>query len=128
MPKSHDGALDKSGDYLKHEMFSGYDCMIIVVTCKIIFLFFFFYLLYQNNPLTANFWVITQWFLFNFFFFSLLTNAGASRAPQSLEAMFVQPTEVSLSWREVACVQQNAVTITGYVVRYYATCGADRDV
>ena len=25
------------------------------------------------------------------------------------------------------CIQQNGL-ITGYVVRYYATCGADRDV
>ena len=50
-----------------------------------------------------------------------------SGAPQSLEAMFVQPTEVSLRWREVACVQQNG-PITGYVVRYYATHGASRDV
>ena len=41
--------------------------------------------------------------------------------------MFVQPTEVSLSWREVPCVQQNG-PITAYVVRYYATCGADKDV
>ena len=50
-----------------------------------------------------------------------------SGAPQSLEGMFVQPTEVSLMWRELPCVQQNG-PITGYVVRYYATCGADRDV
>ena len=50
-----------------------------------------------------------------------------SGAPQSLEAMLVQPTEVSLRWREVACVQQNG-PITSYVVRYYATCGADRHV
>ena len=41
--------------------------------------------------------------------------------------MFIQLTEVSLSWREVPCVQQNG-PVTGYVVRYYATCGADRDV
>ena len=41
--------------------------------------------------------------------------------------MFVQPTEVSLKWREVACVQQNGL-ITGYVVRYNATCGADISV
>ena len=41
--------------------------------------------------------------------------------------MFVQPTEVSLRWRELPCVQQNG-PITGYVVRFYATCGADRDV
>ena len=39
----------------------------------------------------------------------------------------MQPTEVSLRWREVPCVQQNG-PITGYVVRYYATCGADRNV
>ena len=50
-----------------------------------------------------------------------------SGAPQSLEAMFVQPNEVSLSWREVACVQQNGL-ITGYVVRYYATHDASSDV
>ena len=41
--------------------------------------------------------------------------------------MSVQPTEVSLSWREVPCIQQNG-PVTGYVVRNYATCGADRDV
>ena len=41
--------------------------------------------------------------------------------------MFVQLTEVSLSWREVHCVQQNG-PITGYVVRYYPTCGSDRNV
>ena len=35
--------------------------------------------------------------------------------------------QVSLSWREVPCIQQNG-PITGYTVRYYATCGADRDV
>ena len=50
-----------------------------------------------------------------------------SGAPQSVEAMFVQPTEVYLRWREVPCVQQNG-PITGYVVRYYATCGAARNV
>ena len=50
-----------------------------------------------------------------------------SGAPQLLEATFVQSTEVSLNWREVPCVQQNG-PITGYVVRYYATCGPDRDV
>ena len=50
-----------------------------------------------------------------------------SGAPQSLEAMFVQPTEVYLRWREVPCVQQNG-PITGYVMRYYATHGDDRDV
>ena len=41
--------------------------------------------------------------------------------------MFVQPTEVSLMWRELPCVQQNW-PITGYVVRYYTTCNTDRDV
>ena len=41
--------------------------------------------------------------------------------------MFVQPTEVSLRWRKVPCVQQNG-PITDYIVRYYATCGADRNV
>ena len=39
----------------------------------------------------------------------------------------MQPTEVFLRWREVPCVQQNGL-ITGYVVGYYATCGADRNV
>ena len=38
-------------------------------------------------------------------------------------AMFVQPTEVSIRWREVPCVQLNG-PITGYIVRYHATCGA----
>ena len=42
--------------------------------------------------------------------------------PQLLEATFVQSTEVSLSWREVPCVQN------GYIVRYYATCGSERNV
>ena len=41
--------------------------------------------------------------------------------------MFVKPTEASLWWREVPCVQQNR-PINGYVVRYYATHGADRNV
>jgi len=41
--------------------------------------------------------------------------------------MFAQPTEVFLSWRMVSCFEQNG-PITGYVVRYYVTCGADRDV
>ena len=41
--------------------------------------------------------------------------------------MFVQPTEVSLRWREVPCVQQNG-PITGYAVKYYPTCGADRGI
>ena len=39
----------------------------------------------------------------------------------------MQPTEVSLRWRELLCVQQNG-PITGYFVRYYAICGADRDM
>ena len=43
-------------------------------------------------------------------------------APQSLEAMFVQSTEVYLSWREVPCVQN------GYTVRFYRTCGSERNV
>ena len=30
-------------------------------------------------------------------------------------------------WRQVPCVQQNG-PITGYIVRYYATCGADRSM
>ena len=50
-----------------------------------------------------------------------------SGAPQSLEAMFVQPTEVFLMWRQIPCVQQNGL-ITGYVVQYYASCGADRNM
>ena len=41
--------------------------------------------------------------------------------------MFVQPTEVFLWWIEVLCSHQNG-PVTGYVVRYYATCGADRHV
>ena len=39
----------------------------------------------------------------------------------------MQPTEVFLMWREVTCDQQNGL-ITGYVVRYYATCGPERDM
>ena len=50
-----------------------------------------------------------------------------SGAPQLLEVMFVEPTEVSLRWKEVLCIQQNG-PITGYVVKYHATCGTDRDV
>ena len=42
-------------------------------------------------------------------------------APQSLEAIFVQSTEVFLSWRELPCDQN------GYIVRYYATCGSERN-
>ena len=34
----------------------------------------------------------------------------------------MQSTEVHLSWREVSCVQN------GYIVRYYATCGSERNV
>ena len=34
----------------------------------------------------------------------------------------MQSTEVFLSWRELPCDQN------GYVVRYYATCGSDRNV
>ena len=41
--------------------------------------------------------------------------------------MFVQPTKVSLRWREVPCIHQNG-PITGYIVSYYATFGATRDV
>ena len=44
-----------------------------------------------------------------------------------MEIMFIRLIEVSLLWREVPCVQQNG-PITGYVVRYYATCGTDRNV
>jgi len=44
-----------------------------------------------------------------------------------VEVTFVQSTKVSLIWTGVPCVQQNG-PITGYVVRYYATCGPDRDV
>ena len=36
-------------------------------------------------------------------------------------------TEVSLTWRRVSCFKQNG-PITGYVVRYYATCGSYRGV
>ena len=50
-----------------------------------------------------------------------------SGVPQLMEIMFIRLTEVSLIWREVPCVQQNGL-ITGYVVRYYATCGLERDV
>ena len=57
----------------------------------------------------------------------LLAYSVPSGVPQSLEAMFVQPTEVSLMWREVPCIQPNG-PVTGYVVRYYATHGADGDV
>ena len=39
----------------------------------------------------------------------------------------MQPDEVFLRWRVVPCVQQNG-PITGYIVRYHATCGADRNV
>ena len=34
----------------------------------------------------------------------------------------MQSTDVYLSWREVSCVQN------GYIVRYYATCGSERNV
>ena len=67
---------------------------------------------------------MTQWFLLQFF---LPTYSGASRAPQSLEAVSIQPTEVFLRWRVVPCVQQNG-PITAYIVRYYTTCGADRGI
>ena len=50
-----------------------------------------------------------------------------SGAPQILEAIFVRYTEVLLRWKRVPCIQQNGL-ITGYVVRYYATCGTERDV
>ena len=50
-----------------------------------------------------------------------------SGIPQSLEVMSVQLSEVFLRWRDVPCDQQNG-PITGYVVRYYASCGLDRDV
>ena len=43
-------------------------------------------------------------------------------ATRSLEATFVQSTEVYLSWRELPCVQN------GYIMRYYATCGSERNV
>ena len=55
------------------------------------------------------------------------TYSVPSEAPQLMEAMFLLHTEVLLRWRRVPCIQQNGL-ITGYVVRYYATCGADRDV
>jgi len=41
--------------------------------------------------------------------------------------MFVQATKVFLRWKKVSCIQQNG-PITSYVVRYYATCGADGDI
>ena len=41
--------------------------------------------------------------------------------------MFVQLTEVLLKWRELTCIQQNGL-ITGYIVRYYASCGVDRNI
>ena len=41
--------------------------------------------------------------------------------------MFVQPTEVYFRWRVMPCFQQNG-PITGYVVRYYLTCGTGRNV
>ena len=53
---------------------------------------------------------------------SILTFSVPLGAPQSLEATFVQSTEVYLSWREVPCVQN------GYIVRYFATCGSERNV
>ena len=34
----------------------------------------------------------------------------------------MQSTDVYLSWREVPCIQN------GYIVRYYATCGSERNV
>ena len=34
----------------------------------------------------------------------------------------MQSTEVYLSWREVPCIQ------SGYAVRYYATCGSERNM
>ena len=40
--------------------------------------------------------------------------------------MFIQPTEVSLMWRGVPCIQQNG-PINGYVVSYYVAHGTDRD-
>ena len=58
---------------------------------------------------------------------TIFAHSVPSGAPQLLEATFVQFTEVSLHWREVPCVRQSG-PITGYVVRYYATCGPDRDV
>ena len=41
--------------------------------------------------------------------------------------MFVESTKVFLRWKKVPCIQQNG-PITGYVVRYYTTCGADGDI
>ena len=57
----------------------------------------------------------------------LIVHSVPLGAPQSLEATFVRHTEVLLRWREVPCIQQNGL-ITGYVVRYYATCGPDRNI
>ena len=70
---------------------------------------------------------MTQWLLLQFTPVYILAYSVPSGAPQSLEAMFVQPTEVFLRWRVVPCVQQNG-PINGYVVRYHATCGPNRDV
>ena len=39
----------------------------------------------------------------------------------------MQRTEVFLRWRVVPCVQQNG-PVTAYIVCYYTTCGADRNV
>lgn len=50
-----------------------------------------------------------------------------SGVPQLLEAIFIGPTEIFLRWRELLCVQQNG-PIVGYVVQYFATCGADRHI
>ena len=57
-----------------------------------------------------------------YYHISILTFSVPLGAPQSVETTFVQSTEVYLSWREVPCVQN------GYIVRYYATCGSERNV
>ena len=57
-----------------------------------------------------------------YYYISIVTFSVPLGAPQSLEATFVQSTEVYLSWREVPCVQN------GYIVRYFATCGSERNV
>ena len=58
------------------------------------------------------------------YYFAHLVPIGA---PRLLEVTFVRNSQVDLIWKEVLCVRQNG-PITGYVVRYYVTCGPDRDV
>ena len=60
-------------------------------------------------------------------YIGLFVYSVPSGAPPLLEATFVGHTEIFLRWRELPCVQQNG-PIIGYVVQYFATCGADRNV